>query len=569
MPSFSPRIFAISSLLGTTLLLPFACAHAYTLDTKSTPSSLQVGTFTASTDQAVSGVPMNFYVTASDTAGTPSCDLFIDQLDMGWMSLDPSTGIFVGKYTFYSADIGKAHNVSATCHDAAGTNAISSNSISLSVTDSAPTPTPSKPSPTPTPSAPVTPALYVGDITLSTDTPVAGSQIEFSVNVNNNKLAQRCFISLDGSQSLIELTLNTNGSWLRDWSFPSASATVEHSVQAQCQDTQGNSVSSKNVRNFYVSPNLQPTPTPTPTPQPQATLTVGDVFLSNSTVNAGTTVLAYMDVNDNNLTNSCYLQMDGTAANTQMSLNGSGTWQVSMNFPNSSSDIVHSLQAYCLDSIGREVWSPQIEYVHVYASNNSYYSYNHRYSGQNYTYNSYNGYTNLYQQNQGSYINVSNVSMSASSPVSNIPVIFSIQAYSNYAIAHCDLDLDNSLQSMFLDSSQSAGTYEVAYTFSRFDSYSSHSLSARCTDVNGRVYTSPSTLTFQVLPNGSTNTSNKPTVTTPLVLVTAVLQRPQRLRCAPDERPKLRPAADIRLRERRPAGNWRRHWHDCSGIRRR
>ena len=205
--------------------------------------------------------------------------------------------------------------------------------------------------------------LATGDLTLSIDAPISGTQMVFYVNANN---ASRCDVILDNRLlGVMTFPPTPQDSFSEPYIFPANAASVTHTAFARCYDGAGNHLDSRSVHSFVVLPAEQASSASVPAAAPAPG--VGNVFLSNPPTVGQSFTFAVNTVSDTPLQH-CQLLLDGVAAG-DMALNANGSYTLSYVHQTDVSP-VHAVQAQCWNSSGQSVVSPGINYYTVQPAQN-------------------------------------------------------------------------------------------------------------------------------------------------------------------------------------------------------
>ena len=294
------------------------------------------GDQTAPTVSAVSpgsgvttGVTTNFSATFSDGVGVTYCQLVEGSTVLGTTTISPSSsnGTANIAVTLYSS---RTYALQMQCRDAAGNmgyGMTTSEYVSVSSGNS---------------SAPV-----VGQVYLSTDSPMSGNSTWYYVSASGNLSISQCRLLIDGVD-LAAMTQQSVGSFAFQYAFPVSYQDIVHTASARCTDSSGNNGYSVSTKSFHVLPNTSGNGVDTSVP------VVGAVSPTTVTPNQSTTF--YATYNDARGVVQCKMLRDGSVSwiGSSFASQTSGSVQLT----DSLSQGTHTLQFGCVDSSGNWGYGP-------------------------------------------------------------------------------------------------------------------------------------------------------------------------------------------------------------------
>ncbi len=290
-----------------------------------------VGDVTANVDQPPAGTYVTYSVTATDNIGIASCQLFLDDAEVGDMAA-LGTGPYQLSYRWPWSASSTDHSAFARCVDAAGNYKSSAGTKYFTVTPGTDTTNP-----------------VVGAVTPRNA--VAGVPVTFSATYSDSQSGVvQCVLYRNGTR------LWTSATWAPS---PSGTASITETLSAGmnnltmlCIDAAGNNGSGMQT-DVTVAASGDTTPP-----------SVGNVFASIDEPHAGTEVTYYVNANDNVGIANCHLFIDN-ADGGSMPLASSGSYALNYTWPVSSVDTTHSAQARCSDAAGNSATSTGVKLFHV------------------------------------------------------------------------------------------------------------------------------------------------------------------------------------------------------------
>jgi len=295
-------------------------------------------------------------------------------------------------------------------------------------------------------------APNVGDVFDNVDEPMAGMNVMYYVNANDNVAVANCHLFLDGTDAG-NMPLGTSGSYGSLYYWQPSSVDTIHSARAMCTDTSGNTNQSVGIKYFHVTPGGD---TSTPV--------VGVVSPTTATVNVPTTFKAdYTDVGTGVVRCSLY---DG---GTQIWVSGAMTAYL-----NGSASVIltlpvgtHGLAMRCTDGAGNTGYGPQTPVV-------------------------------ISSPADVTAPNVGDVFDNVDQPEAGTYAMYYVNANDNVAVANCHLFLDGTdTGNMPLGTS---GSYGLNYHWPTVAVDTIHSARAMCTDTSGNTNQSVGIKYFHVTP---------------------------------------------------------------------
>lgn len=183
-------------------------------------------------------------------------------------------------------------------------------------------------------------SFVVGQVYLSSDSPMAGSSAWYYVSASDNTTISQCRLVLDGVD-IAAMTQQNTGSYAFQYAFPIVYQDVAHTASARCTDSLGYVANSVSTKNFHVLPY-------TGSSSDGTAPYVGAV--NPTYANPGVNTTFYASYSDTNGVTQCKMLVDGNVAwiSSTFSAQTSGSTSLSYGLSQGS----HTLQFGCVDAAG-------------------------------------------------------------------------------------------------------------------------------------------------------------------------------------------------------------------------